>query len=159
MKRKSANKVVRNILWVAACALLGAAGCDKDRATGPQGPVGGESSQEVTQAEAWGIRVISLRPTLGGTLVDLRFKVIDPEKAKPLFDRSVKPTLFDPATNTALGMPDDTKLGALRAGLRNPPMAGKLYFVLFANGYGTVKRGSRVNVSLGDFKLDNIVVD
>jgi hypothetical protein len=109
--------------------------------------------------DEWGIEPVSLRPSLGGAMLDFRFKVLDAEKAKPLFDRKVKPYLLDVKTGQALGMPDNTKLGALRAGLRNPPIVGKLYFVLFANGQGTVRRGSQVKVVLGGCTLDNLRVD
>jgi len=127
---------------------------------------GGQRSQSApalpahaSTPEAWGIAPVSLRPTFGGTMLDFRFKVVDAEKARPLFDRKVKPYLFDPKSGVALGMPDDTKLGALRAGLRNPPIVGKLYYVLFSNGYETVKRGSKVHVVIGDCKLENVRVD
>jgi hypothetical protein len=108
--------------------------------------------------EKWGIKLVSLRPTMNATMLDFRYKVVDADKARRLFDRKVKPYLLDPITGVALGMPDDTKLGALRASVRNPPIAGKLYYVLFANGYGTVKRGNAVTIVMGDCKLENVVV-
>ncbi|MCU1276996.1 MAG: hypothetical protein JWM53_542 [bacterium] len=107
----------------------------------------------------WGIEPVSLRATLGGTMLDFRFKVVDAGKARRLFDRKLKPYLFDPSSGVALGMPEDGKLGALRASLRNPPLAGKQYYVLFANGYGTVKRGRAVTVVIGDCKLEHVRVD
>jgi hypothetical protein len=107
----------------------------------------------------WGIKPLSLRSTLGGSMLDFRYQVVDPDKAKQLWDRKLKPYLFDPASRQALGMPEDTKLGALRASLRNPPVKGKHYYVLFSNGYGTVRNGSRVTVVLGDCKIENLVVE
>jgi hypothetical protein len=108
--------------------------------------------------EAWGIRAVSLRPTFGGTMLDFRFKVTDAEKARAVFDRKIKPYLLDPSSGASLGMSEDSKLGALRASLRNPPIAGKLYYVLFANGQGVVKRGSTVTVVMGPAKLEHVVV-
>ncbi len=134
--------------WFVLVALAGAVGC---------GNVGRRAS--MTPADEWGIVPVALRPTFGGNLLDFRFKVVDAKKARPLFDRRIKPYLVDRASHEALGMPEDSKLGALRAGLRNPPIAGKLYFVLFANARGTVHRGSRVDVVLGDCKLENVRVE
>jgi hypothetical protein len=85
--------------------------------------------------------------------------VLDPEKARPLFDRKIKSYLFDPSSGVALGTPEDTTLGALRTSLRNPPVAGKQYFILFSDAYGTVKRGSRVTVVIGDCMLEDVVVE
>jgi hypothetical protein len=129
---------------IAWCALICAAACAQRSAPSAE--------------QTWGIRAVSLRPTFGGTMLDFRFKVVDAEKAKPIFDRKMKPYLYDPASRVALGISEDTKLGALRASMRNPPVAGKLYYVLFANGQGTVKRGSSVDIVLGSCRLNHVLV-
>jgi hypothetical protein len=105
--------------------------------------------------EKWGIVPLSLRPTMGGALLDFRYQVVDAKKAAPLFDRKLKPYLV--VDGTRLSMPEDSQLGALRASLRNPPVAGKSYYVLF--GSGNVKRGSRVTVMFGPCQLDGVKVD
>jgi hypothetical protein len=92
-------------------------------------------------------------------MLDFRFKVVDAEKARPLFDRKLKPYLFDAKSGVALGVSEADKLGALRSSMRNPPLAGKMYYVIFSNGYGTVRRGSRVNIVMGDCKLTDVKVD
>lgn len=109
--------------------------------------------------ETWGIMPVSLRPSFGGTMLDFRYRVIDAEKARPLFDRKIKPYLFDPTSGEALGVPENDKLGALRASPRNPPVAGKSYYILFTNGYGTVKRGEKVSVVIGDCRFDDVLVE
>jgi len=106
----------------------------------------------------WGIRAVSLRPTFGGSMLDFRFQVVDAAKAKKLFDRALKPYLFDPKSRVALGVPD-SKLGALRASVRNPPVAGKQYYVMFANALGSVTRGRDVTVVIGDCKLEHVIVE
>jgi hypothetical protein len=144
---------------IALSALLCVVACSKKSATQRPRSVAVQATAKATAAEqTWGIRPVSLRPTLGGSMLDFRFKVVDAEKARPLFDRKLKPYLYDPSSGVALGMPEDGKLGALRASLRNPPVAGKLYYVVFANGYGTVKQGREVTVVMGDCKLENVVV-
>ena len=129
---------------IALVLLLGAAACAKKPAS-PE--------------ETWGVKAVSLRPTFGGAMLDFRYQIVDAAKARRLWDRKLKPYLFDPSSGVALGMTEDTKVGSLRASLRNPPVTGKRYYVLFSNGYGTVKSGSRVTVVLGDCKLENVVVD
>jgi hypothetical protein len=151
------------LAWTTAlCALSCASACtgsgarpDETAPPAPTAPAAAALSPEAT----WGIKAVSLRPTLGGTMLDFRYKVVDADRALPLFDRKLKPYLFDPSTGAALGTPDDAKLGALRASARNPPVTGKQYYALFANGQGTVKRGSKVTIVLGDCKLEDVVVD
>ena len=148
---------MRATRWIALAALLCVAACGRKKEVARIRPAPVPSAPFVP-VETCGIRTVSLRPTMGGSMLDFRFKVLDVEKARALFDRKIKPYLFDPSTGTTLGMPDDTKLGALRAGLRNPPVAGKLYYVLFANGYGSVRRGRGVDVVMGDCKVEHLVV-
>jgi len=145
------------VRWMALAALLCAAACGRKQRSTPIRPALAPLAAFVP-VETCGIRTVSLRPTMGGSMLDFRFKVLNADKARPLFDRKMKPYLFDASTGTTLGMPEDTKLGALRASLRNPPVAGKLYYVLFANGYGSVKRGRGVDVVMGDCKLEHMVV-
>jgi hypothetical protein len=140
------------VALLALVALACAVGCGKSR-NRPR------LSLPTASCTAAGVQPIVLRPTFGGAMLDFRLKVLDADKARPLFERRVKPYLVDRKSGEALGMPEDTKLGALRAGLRNPPIAGKLYFILFANGQGTVRRGSRVDVVLGDCSLRDLRVE
>jgi hypothetical protein len=157
---------IRNAGLLARMVMLGALSCATACTSAggetQQSAVTGDPAPQVrptSPEETWGIKAVSLRPTLGGAMLDFRYEVLDAEKARPLFDRKIKPYLFDPSSGVALGMPEDTKLGALRTSLRNPPVAGKHYYILFSNGLGTVKSGSRVTVVIGDCKLENVVVD
>jgi hypothetical protein len=152
----------RRALGLLFAALLGVTGCGHRRSDPQESAVPGDAgvaAVKVSPEEGWGIKAVSLRPSFGGTMLDFRYKVVDAEKARPLFDRQIKPYLFDPASGATLGMPEDTKLGALRASPRNPPVLGKQYYVLFSNGAGTVKKGSKVTVVIGDCVLENIVVN
>lgn len=157
------SRNARPLAWmVTLCALSFASACtsagDKPQESATTG-ASAPAAESRPPEETWGIKAMSLRPTFGGTMLDFRYKVVDADKARPLFDRKIKPYLFDPSSGAALGTVEDTKLGALRASARNPPVAGKKYYALFSNGHGTVKRGSKVTVVLGDCKLENVVVD
>jgi hypothetical protein len=49
------------------------------------------------------------------------------------------------------------KVGKLRQS--SPPEAGKTYWMLFSNKGGHVKRGDKVNIVIGKFRADGLVVD
>jgi hypothetical protein len=132
------------MIRLALCVLVGAAACSRPPARAQ---------------ERWGLQAVSLRSSFGGAMLDFRYRVTDADKARSLWDRKLKPFLYDPASGVALGMTEDEKLGSLRASLRNPPVKGKQYYVLFSNGFGTVKHGSRVTVVLGDCRFEDVVVD
>jgi hypothetical protein len=92
-------------------------------------------------------------------MIDFRYKVVDATRARALFDRKLQPYLIDPRTGIAMESPDATKLGPLRSSARNPPVTGKQYFVLFANGLGVFKKSDRLTVVLGDCRVENLVLD
>jgi hypothetical protein len=130
---------------------------------GGNGPKPANASLSAAKSESpertWGVRPVSIRTTAAGYMLYFRYKVVDAEKAKPLFDRRIKPVLFDHATGARLSMPEDSKLGALRATPRNPPVNGKEYYVLFSNPAGRLKKGSEVSVAIGDCKSGRLVVE
>ncbi len=104
----------------------------------------------------FGIEIVSLRTTAGGQMLDLRFQVTDPQKAKALLDKNQKAYLLDGKTGKTLPVPV-TKAGAMRQTTLNPE-AGRLYFMLFSNPGGMVREGGRVSLLVGDFRKDGIVV-
>jgi hypothetical protein len=104
----------------------------------------------------FGIQVLSLRPTALGQMLDLRFKVLDPEKAKPILDKNKKSYLLDQKSGKTLPVPV-TKSGSMRQTTLKPE-AGRVYFTLFANPGGIVKEDSRVTLVVGDFKKSDIIV-
>ncbi len=129
---------------------------------GAGGAIQGErpfADRENADLEAeWGIRVVSLRQTANGHLLDFRYRVVDPEKAALLLRREHKPVLIDEATGKKFPVPQMPKIGALRQSSLAPE-AGKVYFILFKNPFGLLKSGSKVTVVIGDFKAENLVVD
>lgn len=107
--------------------------------------------------ERWGIEVTSLHLSAKGNMVDFRYRVLDPDKAALLGDKNVKPSLTDLATGAVLRVPSFPKTGSMRqTGARM--QAGRIYFMLFANTGMPVKSGSRVTVTVGDFKADGLTV-
>jgi hypothetical protein len=107
----------------------------------------------------FGIRPVALRASGGGWLLDLRYRVVDAEKARAVFDAKARPVLIDRRTGGRLGVPEDEKLGALRSSPRARPEAGKQYFVLFRNPGRAIGRGAHVDVLLGRCTLRDLVVE
>lgn len=106
--------------------------------------------------EQWGVQVLSIRQSAGGYMLDFRYRVLDPDKALPLFDRKIKPHLVDETTGAVFAVPEPPKVGALRS--TRPPKQDRNYFVMFANPGGYVKKNSKVSVVIGEFRAENLVV-
>jgi hypothetical protein len=75
--------------------------------------------------------------------------VVDVEKARPLFERKVRPVLLDEATGARVGVPDTPKLGQLRTSSTRQVKAGRTYSILFANPGRMLERGAHVTLLAG----------
>jgi len=104
----------------------------------------------------WGVEIIGVRESAAGYMLEFRYKVIDAEKAKPLFVRKTKPVLVHDATGARLVVPEPAKTGPLRNS--NPPIAGQTYWMFFANPGKFVKAGETVTIEIGEFRADGLVV-
>jgi hypothetical protein len=107
--------------------------------------------------EQWGIRILGIRLSAAGYMLDFRYRVIDPEKASSLLNRQSKAYLIDQATGTQLLVPR-TRLGPMRQTAVRP-LANRNYFILFSNPGGIVKAGNSVTVVIGDFKAESLIVE
>lgn len=114
-------------------------------------------SRTAIEAQA-GIEVIALRLSGNGNLLDLRYKVKDPQKAHAILGRQSKPMLVDPVTGHKFIVPDMAYVGALRQ-TAVAPEAGKTYFILFGNPVRTIHRGQKLDLVLGDLTLHGIPVE
>jgi hypothetical protein len=108
--------------------------------------------------QKWGIQVSGLFLSAGGNMVDFRYKVLDPAKAAILTKPEIKPELINQATGAKLIVPNAPKVGPLRQTVQKP-VAGKMYFMLFANTRHHVKSGDKVTITAGDFKIENLIVE
>ena len=121
-------------------------------------PIAIQTTQAFSQSliEQWGIELTSLRMSAAGHMVDFRYRVLDSEKAAPLFQRQAKPYLIHQASGKVLAVPNTAKIGSLRNS--NSPKQGKVYWMFFGNK-GLVKTGDKVSVVIGDFRADHLVVE
>ena len=104
----------------------------------------------------WGVEILFLRETAAGYMLEFRYKVLDPAKAAPLFARKTKPVLNHVRTGAQLVVPTPAKTGALRNS--DAPLADHTYWMFFANPNRLVKSGDRVNLQIGDFAVEGLVV-
>ena len=126
----------------------------------PTAPAVNATPIDVSDAKAivrkWGITIESLRLTASGYMLDFRYRVIDARKAKPLFERKVKPVLKDEATGAIMAVPVPPKTGALRNSY--DPKPGRSYFMFFGNPAHFIKAGNKVTVIIGAFSVSGIQV-
>jgi hypothetical protein len=111
----------------------------------------------VTLREKWGVEVTGVRLSAAGRILDVRYRVLDPQKALPILDPRQKPSLIDQASGLTLSVPVMPKVGALRQKTIKPE-AGRVYFILFGNP-NVVKEGSKVTLVIGDVKVENLTVE
>jgi hypothetical protein len=105
----------------------------------------------------WGIDSLSVKWAESGEMVRFSWRVVEPERAGVLNDKKIEPSLIDPKAGVSLVVPVMEKIGQLRQSA--PPEAGKSYWMAFSNKGRLVKRGDRVDVVIGPFRAENLIVD
>lgn len=142
-------------LVLAAIVLSAQCGC----AGRPGNSTSGDTVLDTAPVEkALGIEVQSLRLSAGGYMIDFRYRAVDPGKAIVLFDRETRPYLVHEATNAKFLIPAPAKVGPLRQTTNNP-VAGKTYFMMFANPGQYVKAGDRVTIVFGNYRIEHLQVE
>jgi hypothetical protein len=105
----------------------------------------------------WGVEGLSVKAVESGALIRFSYRVLDPGKAGILNDKRVDAFLVAPALGVRLSIPSLEKVGQLRQGATEE--AGKSYWMAFSNPRRTVKRGDHVNIVIGQFHADGLVVE
>lgn len=105
----------------------------------------------------WGVDLLSVKAVESGEAIRFSYRILDPEKAKTLNDKKVEPILIAPDKHIKLVIPSMEKVGQLRQS--STPEAGRSYWMAFANGGRSVRRGDHVNVVIGDFHAENLIVE
>lgn len=106
---------------------------------------------------AWGIDSLSVKWAESGEIVRFSWRVLDAEKATVINDKKAEPALIDPQAGVSLVVPAVENVGQLRQS--TIPEAGKSYWMAFSNKGRRVKRGDRVNIVIGPFRAEGLVVD
>ena len=119
-----------------------------------------EAAAAVTAEEVlsrWGIRILPVRLSAAGHMVDVRMRVEDADKAGPLFARGLHARLVDETSGRILLVPNLGKVGPLRTS--GALRAGRIGWTFFANPGGVIRPGSRVRLELGEFIAAGLVVE
>jgi biotin carboxyl carrier protein len=104
----------------------------------------------------WGVEVLYVRQTAAGYMLEFRYKVLDADKSKALFERQTKPVLTHDKTGAKFIVPTPAKTGALRNS--NPPLVGNTYWMFFANPGKLVQPGDTVSIEIGKFQVKKLIV-
>jgi len=144
------GRTFRGIL-VGLALVLSLWGCRSMIADGGHPAEGKSATAEQTLSSRWGVEVVGLRLTAADHMLDFRYRVLDAEKAAPLFVRATKPELIHIPTGAKLPVFSPTKTGPLRN--TNTPIEGRVYFMFFPNP-GFVHAGDQASLHIGDFQTD-----
>jgi len=105
----------------------------------------------------WGIDSLAVKYTESGEMIRFSYHVLDPQKAAPLNDKRAEPSLSDAQAGVQLVVPQMEKIGQLRQS--STPISGKQYWMAFSNSGRRVKPGHRVDVQIGNFHAEGLVVE
>jgi hypothetical protein len=141
-------------------------------ATAPAGPVKSSALEEM-----WGIEVTGIGLTRTNSAIELRYKVLAPEKATLLADSQSDAYILDHASGAKIPLRSPQPEGAfpqhsrarsaalmMRESGSFPPtpsriVPDKVYSVLLPNPGGVVKGGNKVAIVVGAVRNDNLVVE
>jgi hypothetical protein len=113
---------------------------------------------QVTFTDETGLQLTLVAITAGGGMIELRYRVVDPDKAVIVHDEEKPPTIIKEKTgdelfltmhvldrNTNRAHDDDLHLGIT-------------YNTRIMNAGGLIKRGDRVTIRVGDTELKHVPV-
>ena len=149
----------RRLLWgtLALAALVMSCGTMAAERTVLDPPLPPKQSAKIQKK--WGMEVVAIRLSAGGSMIDFRYRVVDPDKAAFLTDRNLAAYLVDQESGRALEIPTTAKVGPLRQTTPNDkPEEGRVYFMLFGNPGKSIQSGSKMTLAIGDVKIKNLVV-
>lgn len=112
---------------------------------------------EMYHERVWGVNSFNVKAAESGELIRFSWRVVDPAKATPLNDKKAEPVLIDPQAGVKFVVPTMEKVGQLRQS--STPEAGKSYWMAFSNVGRRVKRGDHVNVVIGQFHAEGLIVE
>jgi hypothetical protein len=104
-------------------------------------------------AERSGVKLTQVAVTGAGGLVDLRYQVLDPDKANSLHAKQTPPALVEERTGLVVN-----QLLMSHGVHKGPLKAGVTYYLVFNNPVNWVRRGSMVTVLLGNAQDEHVEV-
>ncbi len=119
-----------------------------DRGTDPRAAAIAQAAFE----EVTGVQILRVAITAGGGILDLRYRVLDPDKAIVVHDKDNPPAIIHEASNRTANRPFMHHKKA-----RDMHLA-VTYYELLLNPGEIVKPGDPVTVVLGGAKLEHVIV-
>lgn len=126
-----------------------------------QAAVSKAMAKELTPLEKeWGIKLYGIRSTAGGYMLEMKFRVLEHEKAFPLLKRDTKRYVIVEKSGAVLEVPFTQKLGSLRSSVRTSNMVkeDRNYLALFANPGKHVNPGDKVTLVIGNFMAEGLTI-
>ena len=104
----------------------------------------------------YGVDSFSVKAVESGELIRFTYRVLDGSKAKALNDKKNEAYLVSPEKRVKLIVPSLEKVGQLRQS--STPIEGNTYWMAFSNPGRPVKPGDRVNIEIGQFHVQGLLV-
>lgn len=99
-----------------------------------------------------GVRLVRVAVTGGGGLLDLRFQVVDPNRAAAVHEPETPPAIVDERTGLVFSR---LLMNHEHSGEFKPALT---YYLIFENTGNWVRRGTEVTVLLGAAQVEHVVV-
>ena len=143
-------------MW-ASTPVASADGLAKPRKTSPYRSERITDGAKLYYVASWGIDSLKVSSTASGNLVRFSYRVIDADRARPLGDVKSAPYMLGQKSHAMLTIPVMDKVGQLRQS--GSSLAGQEYWMVFSNKGNLIKPGDRVNVTIGTFHADGLMVE
>ena len=127
------------------------------RATAPLPVVGKSQRGAEFYKRRWGIDNVIVRATASGELIRFSYRIVDAKKAALINDKAKTPYLIEEKLGVALQIPQMEKVGQLRQTAK--PENGREYWMAFSNKGKLIKPGNRVDIVIGSFRINDLVVE
>jgi hypothetical protein len=114
------------------------------------------SRQTAMYSILWGVDNFSVKAVESGELIRFSYRVLDGDKAKPLNDKKNEAYLISPEKHVKLVVPSLEKVGQLRQS--STAISGNTYWMAFSNTGRPVRPGDRVDIEIGQFHVQGLLV-
>ena len=121
-------------------------------------PAAGKAVDEQSVEERLGVHIRGVRLSAAGFMVDLRYRILDADKAAFFLNRKIAPYLLDSA-GARLGVASSPKIGQLRSTQHGAIHLDRDYSMLFGNPGRYLQQGSKITLVIGEHKIENISVE